>query len=163
MVQFIRDNPDVRVIDLSGCVLMGQNAMCAVGDAKKAEVILISHCNVSGLIPEFDSPVLRDLELEKNNFSGTIPSFQGCPQLRHLKLGKNKLTELASPAAFPGALVTLDLSHNYFEIGKFRAFEDEIKNTSLRQCEIKGRGNQHTGSTTRGGGVLSSALGRYLV
>jgi hypothetical protein len=141
---------------------MGQKAVCAVANAQKAEVVLISHAYISGILPEFDSPALRDLELEKNNFTGSIPSFQGCPQLRHLKLGKNKLTELAPPAAFPGSLETLDLSHNYFDIGKFKAFEDEIKNTSLRQCVVKGRGSQHTGKTVRGGGVLkkcSSALG----
>lgn len=80
-------------------------------NANRVEAINLNSQNLTGFIPNFQLPMLTQLQLHLNSIVGPIPSFEYLPNLETLQLNNNQLSGSIPNFSLP-ELINLNLSIN---------------------------------------------------
>ena len=100
-----RGCPALESLDVSRCLLT------SLSITKHLPRVLVASHNVLPSVPEFSSPLLSELWLDRNLLVGLSPAPSAL-HLRSLHLQENELVRLPPLGAYP-ALTTLDVSFNH--------------------------------------------------
>ena len=106
---FLSQLPDLRYLELEGCVLTSA-ALEEIGACTKLDVLILANCGVSNINALSSMQGLRILDLSDNSVNSITP-ISNLTALDELYLGHNALTVLPSMRGLK-SLRVLDLSYN---------------------------------------------------
>jgi Leucine-rich repeat (LRR) protein len=95
----VGDIPDVftsssslKFFDMTANMLTGTFPSSIFANPDALEIVYVRNNQLSGPLPLFAAPLLRDLYVSDNAFTGTIPKWTDLPALNELLLQGNALT-----------------------------------------------------------------------
>eukprot|EP00301_Raphidiophrys_heterophryoidea_P027548 c9704_g1_i2.p1 GENE.c9704_g1_i2~~c9704_g1_i2.p1 ORF type:complete len:292 (+),score=53.89 c9704_g1_i2:166-1041(+) len=124
--------PAMQVLDLSENHSLQGTLPSSISLLAQLRVLRLQNCNLSGRLPRqlFQLPLIREIDIRANFFSGTIPPDVVLPSLTVLRLSSNHIGGTIPPSLCLSALLdTIDVSNNRIR----GSIPDEIGYLSLLQ------------------------------